>query len=78
MEAHEGQGGDSRQPVSFTRGKSHLTNIVAFCDGLTTPVAKGRVTDVIYQDFCKAFDMISHNIGLSELERYGLNVWTVS
>jgi len=61
----------------FIKGKSCLTNLIAFYDGRTSWVDQGRAVDVAYLDFSKAFDTVSHNFLLGKLRKCGLDEWSV-
>ncbi|GAB0177989.1 mitochondrial enolase superfamily member 1 [Grus japonensis] len=61
----------------FTKGKSCLTNLIAFYDDMTGCIDEGRAVDVVYFDFSKAFDTVSHNILIGKLRKCGLDEWTV-
>lgn len=61
----------------FMKGKLCLTNIIAFYNKVASLVDEGRAVDVVYLDFSKALDIVSHNIFIDKLTKYRLDKCTV-
>ncbi|KAJ7421834.1 RNA-directed DNA polymerase from mobile element jockey-like protein [Willisornis vidua] len=59
----------------FRKGRSSLTNLISFYDWMTHLADKA--VDVVYLDFSKVFDTISHGILLEKLAAHGLDRYTL-
>jgi len=43
------------------KGRSWLTNLISFCDQMTSLVEEGKAVDVVYLDCIKSFDTLPQN-----------------
>lgn len=54
----------------FTKGKVCSTNLLPFCNKVTSLVGGGRA---VYLDLHKVFDTVSHNVLVDKLAKSGLD-----
>ncbi|KAJ7428255.1 RNA-directed DNA polymerase from mobile element jockey-like protein [Pitangus sulphuratus] len=57
----------SHSEQGFMKGKSCLLNLISFSDKVTQLVDQEKPADVIFLDFCKTFDTVSHRILLDKM-----------
>jgi hypothetical protein len=63
----------SSRQHGFMKGRSTETNLVEFAQTGLDVIESGNQLDVVYTDFSKAFDRVSHSILIAKLERMGLH-----
>ena len=62
----------SKAQHRFTKGKSCVTQLLEFLEDITQAIDNGEDVDVVYLDFCKAFDKVPHKRLLTKLHGYGI------
>ena len=62
----------SKVQHGFIKGKSCVTQLLEFLEDITQAIDNGEDVDVVYFDFCKAFDKVPHKRLLKKLHGYGI------
>jgi len=70
-------GGIRLSQHGFMKGRSCLTNLIPFYGWVTCQVDEGKAVHVMYLDFSKAFDTVSHSNLLEKLAPHGLDRCTL-
>ncbi|KAF7244071.1 Vascular endothelial growth factor C [Varanus komodoensis] len=66
-----------RRSLPVTQSQSCQTNLVEFYDKVSRWLDGGDAVDVVYLDFSKAFDKVSHDILVEKLKSFGIHQSTV-
>ena len=56
----------------FMRGRSCLTNLLTYMEGVTRMLDEGKNVDIIYLDFAKAFDKVPHHRLIGKVASMGV------
>ena len=70
MEHLENENLLSEKQFGFIKGRSTVTQLLRYLDKCVEILAERDVVDVIYFDFAKAFDKVSHRRLLQKLKAY--------
>ena len=60
----------------FRKGRSCLTNLLESLESWTEILEEGNCIDVAYLDFRKAFDLVSHELLIYKMSKYGID-WKI-
>ena len=56
----------------FTKRRSCLTNLLLFLKDVTKAIDKGKLMDMVYLDFSKAFGKVLHQRLLHKIDSHGI------